>query len=68
MQICVTLLIGGSFWKTVKPVFRNNVKTCDIISLIKKSTAITSEEKLVKIFSEFSLRVNIVPNLLKHEM
>ena len=50
-----------SFWKTVKPVLENKVKTCDTISLIEESTVITSQKVLAKIFNEFF--VNIVPNL-----
>ena len=50
-----------SFWKTVKPVLGNKVKTCNTISLIEESTVITSQKALGKIFNEFF--VNIVPNL-----
>ena len=49
------------FWKTVKSVFGNKLKTCNTTTLIKKSTVITSEKVLAKMFDE--LFVNIVPNL-----
>ena len=49
------------FWKIVKPVFGNKVKTCNTISLIEKSAVITSEKALAKTFNRFF--VNIVPNL-----
>ena len=35
-----------TFWKTVKPIRRNKVKTCYTISLIQKSTVTTSENFL----------------------
>ena len=49
------------FWKTVKSVFGSKLKTCNTTTLIKKSTVITSEKVLAKMFDEFL--VNIVPNL-----
>ena len=48
-------------WKTVKPVFGNKVKICNTISLIKKTTVISSQKALAKTFYEFY--VNIVSNL-----
>ena len=45
----------------MKPVFGNKVKTCNIISLIRKSSVITSEKALAKISNDFF--VNIVENL-----
>ena len=41
------------FWKTVKPMFGNKIKTCNTVSLIEKSTVITSEKALTKTFIEF---------------
>ena len=35
-----------TYWKTVKPVFGNKVKICNTITLIEKSTVITSEKVL----------------------
>ena len=49
------------FWKTVKPIFGNKLKTCNTISLIEKSIVITSEKVLAKTLNEFF--VNLVPNL-----
>ena len=37
------------FQKTVKPVFENKVKTCSTISLIEKSTFITSDKALLRV-------------------
>ena len=48
-------------WKTVKPVFGSKIKTCNTISLIKKTTVIISQKVLAKTFCEFY--VNIVSNL-----
>ena len=48
--------------RSVKPVFGNKVKTCNTISLIKKSTVIISEKAFPKTFNEFF--VNVVPNLV----
>ena len=48
------------FWKTVKPVFGNKVKTCNTISLIEKSAVVTSGKALAKTFNEF---FNIVRKL-----
>ena len=39
------------FWKTVKPVFVNKVKKCNTVSLIEKSTVITSEKAVAKTFN-----------------
>ena len=36
------------FWKSVKPVFRNKVKTCNTISLIEKSTVLHQKKHLLK--------------------
>ena len=49
------------FWKTVKPLFGKNVKTCNTISPIEKSIVITSEKALAKTFK--NIFVNTVPNL-----
>ena len=45
------------FWKTVKPVFGNKVKTCNTSSLIEKSTVITSEKALAETFNEFLVSI-----------
>ena len=47
------------FWETVKPVYENEVKTCNSNSLIEKSV-ITSEKALGKALTFF---VNIALNL-----
>ena len=49
------------FWKTVKPVFANKIKSTNNITLVEKASLITSDKDLSEIFNEFF--VNIVPNL-----
>ena len=49
------------FWKNIKPVFSNKVKTVDYIDLKENNTLITNNDRIANIFKEDF--VNIVPNL-----
>ena len=49
------------FWATVKPLFSNNIKSTEYITLEENGKIISNDKELAKIFNEFF--VNIVPNL-----
>ena len=49
------------FWKNIKPVFSNKVRSVDSINLKENEEFVENDEKIANIFNEYF--VNIVPNL-----
>ena len=49
------------FWKNIKPVFSNKVRSFDSINLKENEEFVENDEKIANIFNEYF--VNIVPNL-----
>ena len=49
------------FWKNIKPVFSNKVRSVDSINLKENEEFVENDEKIANIFNEYL--VNIVPNL-----
>ena len=66
-NISLSEITDNKFWKTVRPLFGNKVKTNQKINLIEKNVFVTSDEEIAKTFKKYFAKIVPKLNLIQND-
>ena len=66
-NISLSEITDNKFWKTIRPLFGNKVKTNQKINLIEKNVLVTSDEEIAKLFKEYFDKIVSKLNIMQND-